>query len=540
MDSVEHGLHKAVLDNDILLVNDILANNDRTNYFRLGTLHFAIENDYNEIAKKLIKKDFVEIYHVCEAHGGTIAYDTGYYDKSIYIEEDINGHTPLHLAVMKKNYELIELLIDSEYGLNSQDNKLRTPFHLAIENNILSEIFELECDFDPVDFNLRDHTGNTVLHYTIDKEDLDSLEYLIEHDLNFTIRNKLGFTPLHIAVLVGNLSIVKMVYNHYEELFIKNANNETVLETAKCMAELMDKQIKESPDTNVYADIYKYLYSSLCLFHYIDYDIDKLIEIIENENIDVNVKYRNGPSILYIAALRNDYELVEFLIDNNADINTRYLQKPLLSYLAENGEMEMFSYLIDHGADINYDDTFSYIIKTGDIECIKYCLEHGALINNTVGTLNRMKLLFAESKEVINLLISYGADINIEDTFGNTLLHKAVYEHNIPLIEVLVENNVILKQDKENKTPIDYAKILEKFCERTKCDMVNILMRIYQDPTRYIHCLFNDIIMECSICHDIKDSLIVSCHSCVDGNYHQSCLEAWGHYKCAICDVHFD
>ncbi len=68
------------------------------------------------------------------------------------------------------------------------------------------------------------------------------------------------------------------------------------------------------------------------------------------------------------------------------------------------------------------------------------------------------RTVFTNNSAFINLLTRYGADINACDDDGNTILHIAVLEGNIVIIEELLKNNINVHiQNNNGLYAIDYV-----------------------------------------------------------------------------------
>jgi ankyrin repeat protein len=132
-------------------------------------------------------------------------------------ERDVMCHdTPLHTAIRFSRCELlstVELLVRSGAIVNAQNNDYRTPLHCAVEHGFVEIIkFLLQHGALPFVWDRLDHTP---LHMAVQREKLEItnifLEHLRLHAIPIDIRGAYLRTPLHEAVIAGNLALVKML-----------------------------------------------------------------------------------------------------------------------------------------------------------------------------------------------------------------------------------------------------------------------------------------------------------------------------------------
>jgi ankyrin repeat protein len=126
-----NSLHAAVYDRNALKVSLLLQEpkrdiNKLDSYHRFTALHLAIELGYTEFARMLILGRYVE-------RAGSGTDNPTLPGKTANRElRDQDGRTPLHLAVIQGNLELVKLLAAFAVNVNATDALGCTPVHYAL------------------------------------------------------------------------------------------------------------------------------------------------------------------------------------------------------------------------------------------------------------------------------------------------------------------------------------------------------------------------------------------------------------------------
>ncbi|WP_082341084.1 ankyrin repeat domain-containing protein [Sporosarcina globispora] len=163
--------------------------------------------------------------------------------------------------------------------------------------------------------------------------------------------------------------------------------------------------------------------------------IERLIE----EGADINKKDSDGRTAIMIATYNNDVETAKVLIRAGADVNIQDNMKnnPFL-YAGAEGYVEILKLTIEAGADpaiINRYGGTALIPASehGHIDAIKELLTKTDIDVNHVNDLGWTALLEAiilndgnvKQQQTVQLLIDYGADVNIPDGNNVTPLQHA-------------------------------------------------------------------------------------------------------------------
>jgi hypothetical protein len=107
------------------------------------------------------------------------------------------------------------------------------------------------------------------------------------------------------------------------------------------------------------------------------------------------------------------------------------------------------------------DISIHHAAATGNIETVKKHLAAGKDVNSKLG--GRSLLHYAISsrgrKEIVELLISKGANLHSKDVFGVTPLHLAALSGQTEIAEILIEKGAnINERNNEGESPLDITQ----------------------------------------------------------------------------------
>lgn len=134
-----------------------------------------------------------------------------------------------NLAKIKTSIkQAVKLNVD----LNNRIYKGRTLMHYAVIGNNSGVISLLAKS--GVNANVCDDTYNTPLHFAVDHNSYYSvLELLKLENIDINALGEFDQTPLHRAVIGGNLDIIKLLIDKGADAFLVDEKNESPLDYAK-------------------------------------------------------------------------------------------------------------------------------------------------------------------------------------------------------------------------------------------------------------------------------------------------------------------
>jgi len=230
----------------------------------------------------------------------------------------------------------------------------------------------------------------------------------------------------------------------------------------------------------------------------------KIEEFDKHDRKDVVTKMIDGCAPLFLACKNGSAEVAEYLLGKcNAPIEQKGLFEVLeegvshsvtpLWCAAVSGRLTVVKVLLKYGADVNaVSDSGStpvrsacYIVRPGlntsHMEIIRALVEAGANIqlpNHFGGT---CLINSVQSPDLVEYLITNGADVNAEDVQHKTALHYAVQEHRLETTKVLVRHGGdIFKKSKYGDDALQTA------CVKGALVIFNYLIEVASFPIERI------------------------------------------------------
>jgi ankyrin repeat protein len=196
--------------------------------------------------------------------------------------------------------------------------------------------------------------------------------------------------------------------------------------------------------------------------------------------------FSSKPKSIYKFIEEGNINEIQNYLKGSNDLNSDFELESILHYAVNNCENNYFKtieFLINNGADIN--SHHSKLLETPlhrlcarakpQIDVITMILKKGADANatNISGKTPVFHCNFNYSVELLNLLVKYGADINIRDKYKNTLLHDDYINCFDEYFEEFLKALISLGFDVNSRNSSGLTPL--EFCENEK--IKNILIK---------------------------------------------------------------
>ncbi|RSL85529.1 hypothetical protein CEP51_003275 [Fusarium floridanum] len=194
----------------------------------------------------------------------------------------------------------------------------------------------------------------------------------------------------------------------------------------------------------------------------------EVVRVLLKHSADPNHKLLDPPLITEIAMARGNIdvllEICDLLLNNELpiDVNaTRGNGETALMMAAQAGKLALVSWLRKHGADVDKVDDYNrcalqFAVSSGHIQVVEELLKSKPQLE-VFTTWNGQPLLHEAltHPDILKLLLAAGADPNVEDGNGMSLINRAITARRLDIVEILIEN----KADIDHKDNLGWAPI---------------------------------------------------------------------------------
>ncbi|KAI9808146.1 MAG: hypothetical protein M1825_004603 [Sarcosagium campestre] len=395
------------------------------------SLHYATEKGHYAAAKLIMKK----------------------WPTSLNAQDD-SGASPLILAVANRHEATAILLLQiRDFNAGLSQNSQRTALSLAAENGSERICQELLARTD-VEPDSLDSAKRSPLMYACKSGALGVVSMLLGTDkVNVDKWDDRGQTVLYFAVLSRNKSIVELLLSQPK---IDINHPVTIDKTALMLALEQDDEsmaallVRRGAEVEIFKPV-QFSAAPLC-------NTLTRVRLFVEAGLDI----KNRSKLLSPAAKRNDPEVLSYLLSHGADVDYQNSDGQTAIFVAASSKIAEL--LISKGANPHrytyYGETPLIIaVKADRQEVVELLLSKGANVNHSDSS-DKTALHYACSSTVASTLLDAGANLDYRNHAGQSPLTSAVIADQADIVHLLIKRGAEVNRPdaKSGRTPIFFAK----------------------------------------------------------------------------------
>ncbi|XP_077019326.1 transient receptor potential cation channel subfamily A member 1 [Tamandua tetradactyla] len=397
------------------------------------------------------------------------------------VEDDMEEGKDLFKVVFEGRACKLQNFIKKQKRLSRYDYENASPLHhAAVEGQVeLMEMIISGSSFEVL--NAMDSYGNTPLHWAAENNQVESIKFLLSRGANPNLRNSNMMGPLHIAVQGMHHEVMKVLAEHCGtnlNLEGENGNTAVIIACSKDNSEALQLLLNKGAKPCIANKC-----GSFPIHQAAFSGAKKCMEIIlrfgeehgYSRQSHINFVNNCKASPLHMAVQSGNLEMVKMCLDNGAQIDLMEDGKcTALHFAATQGAIDVVKLMISSytgGSDIvnavdgNQETLLHRTSLFDHHELADYLISVGADINS-IDSEGRSPLLLATASaswNIVNLLLSKGAQVDIKDHLGRNFLHLTVQQpHGLKnllpeFMQMQHIKELVMDEDNDGCTPLHYA-----------------------------------------------------------------------------------
>lgn len=434
----ESALSLALSYNNIEMINLLLK-------YKPGLDNYKFESKIEPLIWMAIKKRNYKILELLINNGANINL------------RNLDGETILHSLVKLEKDQLVEKVLKKHINISIKDNNGTTALEIAVTNKDKSLIELINRHKNLVSLKKEeklekistlseeiDSWGDTKLMNAIDDKNFKKIKHLLMNGADINFSSMKGRTPLIRAIFSKNIEILKLILSYNP---IVNSNTKPHLSEPIWVA--MDfteyKMVEMLIDAGAEVNVRNHLGNTI-LHTAVDTNNLELVKKILKTNININAINNNGLKAIFYAKNSKNSEIIE-LINNYEESKEKYKEKNIVNLMSEKNEKPVIESFEDEGllkvgeTDDEGNNALIEAIFMNNTTRIEKLLKLGANVNY-INPKNKWTPLIAaiaqNNEESIKLLVKYNVDTNLSNTSVNSLWF-AMFNYKYDILELLIK-----------------------------------------------------------------------------------------------------
>ncbi len=400
-----------------------------------------------------------------------------------------NGRTILWHAIERQRWSIFDQLVKAKIDTGIKDNSGMNILMWTIDNG-MEKVAQMLKNYG---LKLEPGIASKALRNVVSKENVIKLRTLLPFvaDLNPVYED--GLTPLWYAAIKGRTDIVDTLLAAGANPDVRDKNKKSLLtysiETRKfdIANRLIDRKIRLTTQE-----------SNFLIQKGVAIGDSELVRVVLKAGGNVNQKFDDGMTAVWVAAFNNNREMVSVLAAAGANLNSKDKDgRTILMWAVENNRKELAQVALANGANVNLLDNrkrtaLSIAIEKNNLSLVDVLVRNKAQVNLKDDNGNTPLLIATATGNLpmVQVLLDGGAGVNSDDKNGNTPLIIGVHKGYGDIVRILIDKGADLnKANREKKTPVHIAAmrgekellelLVEKGAEMDKPDATNATPLLY-------------------------------------------------------------
>ncbi|KAG2138576.1 ankyrin repeat-containing domain protein [Suillus bovinus] len=329
--------------------------------------------------------------------------------------EDVEGCTPLHLAIRCGSLPLVNYLVKKGARISA------CAIHDYLENDWIDHAIISILVQHGADMNAQRNERNSLhslLHHQHWKEEWFKAAYiLVEAGVSLEAVDEAGYTPIQLAIMQGSATLVKYLMGRGACVHVDAIYDN--LKKGWIDAAMASVLVQHGED--VVYDGGNFLHAlTKCLD--MRHDCLEIAKILIDVGCSLDATDNAGNTPLHLAIKQQSASFMQYLIESGAHVPTDAIHVALQSTQIN---LDIISVLVQHGAHIND-------------------MHLGASPLHTLLTHWNWR---SDCFETMSILVEAGCSLDATDWKGNTPLHLAIRLQSPPLVGYLIDRGACIPAD---------------------------------------------------------------------------------------------
>ncbi|KAJ3105137.1 Ankyrin repeat and FYVE domain-containing protein 1 [Phlyctochytrium planicorne] len=407
---------------------------DKQDPFDLKTaLHFAVESKRTDIVLMLVE------------NGATISI------------KDATGATPLYIACSKGLLSMVEALLKLDAHdpavSDNRNRENRAPLHACTGGDHADVAKALIASQGAGVLDVVDENLFTPLHFCARSGSVEVAKVLIAEGAKLESRDWFGRTPLHIAALSGQAKIVTVLIDAGSDMNALSQDKDTpiILAVTKGDLEVAKVLLERGADFNTPVSSWS---KAMPIIIATEDGNKDMVELLIKYGANLELYHGRFSTPICLAAGNGNKEIVQMLLDAGANINHHPTFRDQVGYnptalgaAAYHGHTEVCKILLKHKPNLELATTEGYTpllsaAEYGHGEIVDMLLQVGANSKAVTKNGSTLPVLLASSglvEPLLQILDLEPALLNqIIKPPGTTLLHTAARRYEVKMVKALI------------------------------------------------------------------------------------------------------